>query len=204
MKFRAVRIASLGYALPDQRVSSLEIEARIEPLYRRLGLSQGRLELMSGIAERRLWPKGTRPSSVASQAGERALLAAGIDRQRIGLVVHGAVCRDFMEPATASVVHANLGLAPEAQAMDLSNACLGFVHAMVHAAGLIEGGFLEAALIVSGEDGGPLVEETIQYLGRETGIGRKELKAAFSSLTIGSGAVAAVLVRDDSKAGHRL
>ena len=204
MRFQNVRLQAFGYALPEARITSQELEARIAPLYQRLGLSEGRLELMSGIRERRFWPKGTRPSTVAAAAGERALAASGIPRDRIGLLIHAAVCRDFMEPATASVVHARLGLSPNAQALDLSNACLGFVNAMVQAACLLEGGYLEAALIVAGEDGGPLVEQTIQFLNRNEAVGRRELKAAFSSLTIGSGAVAVVLVRDNGTQGHRL
>ncbi len=202
MKFEQVRIASLAYALPERSVSSEELETRIAPLYERLGLSVGRLELMSGIRERRMWPEGTRPSEAAALAGERALAQAaerGLAPASIGLLIHAAVCRDFMEPATASVVHARLGLAPEALAFDLSNACLGFVNAMVQAGTQLECGAIDAALIVSGEDGGPLVEETLRYLNRGEGIGRKELKAAFSSLTIGSGAVAAVLVRAEEE-----
>ncbi|MEZ6005658.1 MAG: 3-oxoacyl-ACP synthase III [Planctomycetota bacterium] len=204
MKFRRVRIASLAWHLPDAAVTSDELERRIEPLYARLGLSVGRLELMSGIRERRLWPVDVRPSTVAAEAGRRALEAAGVAPAEIGMVLHTSVCRDFLEPATASVVHAALGLPPEAQALDLSNACLGFVNGMVMAGALLEAGHLQAALVVSGENGGPLVEQTVAWLNQDEGIGRNELKRAFSSLTIGAGAVAAVLVRDEGETGHRL
>jgi 3-oxoacyl-[acyl-carrier-protein] synthase-3 len=71
---------------------------------------------------------------------------------------------------------------------------------------MIEGGAIRFALIVSGEDGGPLVEETLAWLSRGEAVTRRDLKAAFSSLTIGSGAVAAVLQRADDPAipGPRL
>ncbi len=207
MKLDHVRIAALAYALPEQSQSSEALEARIEPLYERLGLSVGRLALMSGIHSRRFWPQGTRPSDASARAGERALAQAaqaGFAKESMELLIHAAVCRDFMEPATASVVHARLGLPPQALAFDLSNACLGFVNAMVQAGTQIEAGAIDAALVVSGEDGGPLVEETLRYLNRTEGIGRKELKAAFSSLTIGSGAVACVLVRDQGASTRTL
>ena len=158
---------------------------------------------MSGIRERRLYPPGTRPSTIAAQAGALAIEQAQVDKADIGLCIHSSVCRDFMEPATAAVVHARLGLHDNAQAFDLSNACLGFANAMVQAAALLEAGHMQAVLVVSGEDGGPLVQQTLDFLS-ESGATRKQLKAAFSSLTIGSGAVAAVLVRDTSDSGHRL
>ena len=192
MLFENVRIAALGSALPAERVRSDELEARLAPLYGRLGLHAGRLELMSGIRERRFWPPGTRPSEIASRAGAEALERAGIPRGSIGCLVHASVCRDFLEPATASVVHHRLELSPECEAFDLSNACLGFVNAMLVLASRIERGELEAGLVVAGEDGRPLVERTLRALA-DASAGRAELTAAYASLTIGSGGAAAVL-----------
>lgn len=204
MRFESVHIESLGLALPPEATTSDALEERLAPLYDRLGVSVGRLELMSGIRERRFWPAGTRPSDASVLAGEDALARAGISRDRIGCVVHSAVCRDFMEPATASVVHAKLELPPTAEAFDLSNACLGFANAMALVAGRIERGEIEAGLVVSGEDGGPLVEETIRVLLAE-GVGRAELKRAYASLTIGSGGAAAVLCHSSvATSSHRL
>ncbi len=74
MKFENVCIESLAVALPDEVWSSAAIEERLRPLYERLKLPAGRLELMSGIRERRMWPAGTRPSDASAQAG-RAVLA---------------------------------------------------------------------------------------------------------------------------------
>ena len=55
MRFQQVCIESLGYTLPEEILSSDEIEHRLAPLYQRLRLPEGRLELMSGIKERRPW-----------------------------------------------------------------------------------------------------------------------------------------------------
>lgn len=205
MRFSRVHIESVACALPEERVASEDLERELGPLYERLGLHVGRLELMSGIRERRFWPPGTRPSEVATRAGELALERSGVARERIGCLVHASVCRDFLEPATASVVHARLGLPETAWAFDLSNACLGFANAMVVVGGMIERGEIEAGLVVAGEDGRPLVEETLRSLTESEGVGRQELKRAYASLTIGCGAAAAVLTREDlSSSSHRL
>ncbi|MSR60887.1 MAG: 3-oxoacyl-ACP synthase III [Planctomycetes bacterium] len=201
MRFEHVKIAAVAHALPEERVRSDELEERLAPLYERLKLRVGRLELMSGIQERRFWPRGLRPSGAAARAGELALAKSGVARERIGCLVHGAVSRDFLEPSTASVVHAKLGLAPHCQVFDLSNACLGVLNGMVVVAGMLERGEIEAGLVVSGEDGRGLVEETIATLLASTSAERAlrdELKQAFASLTIGSGACAVLLARATS------
>ena len=53
MRYERVCLESFGYCLPSEIWSSDEIEQRLEPLYDRLRLPAGRLELMTGIAQRR-------------------------------------------------------------------------------------------------------------------------------------------------------
>jgi len=201
MRFQDTALASLAHVLPEQVVTSARIEERLAPLYERLSLSPGRLEMLTGIRERRAWPAGTRPSTVAARAGALALERAGIERARIGVLVNASVCRDFLEPATASVVHCALRLSPHCQAFDLSNACLGFMNALVVVGAMVERGDVEAGLVVSGEDGGPLVEATLARLLAAGPSARADLKRAFASLTIGAGAAACVVTRASQAPG---
>ena len=129
MKFENVCIESLAVALPDEVWSSAAIEERLRPLYDRLKLPAGRLELMSGIRERRMWPAGTRPSDASAQAGRAVLAKSALGAGRVELFVHAAVSRDMLEPATAAFAHRKIGLPATAQIFDLSNACLGFLNA---------------------------------------------------------------------------
>jgi 3-oxoacyl-[acyl-carrier-protein] synthase-3 len=196
MKFSQVAVESIAYALPDEVWTSADLEARLAEVYRRLRLPEGRLELMTGIRERRFWPAGTRPSDASAKAGDAVLEKSSFDRSQIDLLVHSAVCRDRLEPATAAYVHGLLDLPGKTQIFDVSNACLGFLNAMVVAGSMIESGQIERALICSGEDGRPLVENTIRQL-KNPELTRKSIKPYFANLTIGSGAVAAVLCRRD-------
>ena len=195
MRFRDVRIAAFGHALPEERVASLDLEERLAPLYDRFRLQKGRLELMTGIRERRFWPAGTRPSEAAALAAEDALEKSGVARDRIGCLIHASVCRDFLEPATATVVHRRLGLDDACTVFDLSNACLGVANGMVLVAQMIERGDVSAGLVVAGEDGRGLVDETIEAALADEALTKKGFKQAFASLTIGSGAAAVVLER---------
>lgn len=192
MTFNHVAIESLAYVLPDEVWTSADLEARLAPLYQRLNLAEGRLELMTGIQERRFWPNTYRASTASAQAGEAVLAKSSFDRTQIDLLIHAAVCRDRLEPATAAYVHGLLQLPGHTQIFDLSNACLGFLNAMLVAASMIESGQIERALVVSGENGRPLVEHTVQQLLRPE-LTRKTIKPYFANLTIGAGAVGALL-----------
>ncbi len=196
MQFTRVAIESIAYALPEEVWTSADVEAKLAPVYERLRLPEGRLELMTGIRERRFWPQGT-PASVASaQAGEAVLAQSSFDRSEMDLLIHSAVCRDRLEPATAAYVHGLLKLPGKTQIFDVSNACLGFLNAMVVAGSMIESGQIERALVCSGENGRPLVENTLRQL-LNPELTRKSIKPYFANLTIGAGAVAAVLCRKD-------
>jgi 3-oxoacyl-[acyl-carrier-protein] synthase III len=193
MKFEHLYIESMGYSLPHNSVSSVDIEKRLAPLYQKLGLPEGRLELMTGIKERKVWPIGTNPSALSTEAALNCLSKSTIKKEEIDLLIHASVCRDFLEPATASVIHAELGLSPEAMIFDLSNACLGVINAIVVAGNMIERGQIKNALIVSGENGGPLLEHTIHELLTNETITRKSVKKYIANLTIGSAATAILL-----------
>jgi 3-oxoacyl-[acyl-carrier-protein] synthase III len=72
VRFQNVCIEAFGYTLPDEIVTSDEIESRLAPLYERLHLPAGRLELMTGIRERRFFPPGTLPGSVSVESARKA------------------------------------------------------------------------------------------------------------------------------------
>ncbi len=193
MKFKNVVLESYGYDLSDKFVKSSDIEDRLASLYGKLKLPEGRLELMTGISERRMWEPGTKPSDLSTTAAKKCLAKSKIPASEVDLLIHASVCRDFLEPATASVVHANLGLSRHAMIFDLSNACLGVINAIVVAGNMIESGQIKTALIVSGENGGPLLENTVDELLNNPTIDRKNIKKYIANLTIGSAATAIMI-----------
>lgn len=196
--FTNVCLHTFGYELPPHKLSSEAIEKRLAPVYERLRLPFGRLEMMSGIRERRLWEPGTRPSQAASLAGRATIEDAGIDPADIQCLLSTSVSRDMMEPATASFVHHSLGLSPGCLVLDISNACLGFLDGMILLGSMIEQGQVENGLVVSGETAEELIESTIQTLLNDTSLTRKTIKPAFASLTIGSGAVGLYMCRSSA------
>lgn len=205
MNFQRVCLESLGYALPAEVVTSAELEQRLAPAYERLRLPEGRLELMTGIRERRFFPPGTKPSEMSILSGEQAIQAAGFDRNQIGALVHGSVCRDHLEPATACSVHHALQLPAECMIYDVSNACLGILTGIVQVANMIEMGQIRAGLIVGTECGRKLVDNTVARLNEDHSLSRQDIKLLVASLTIGSGSVAALVCDESlSRSGNRV
>ena len=202
MKFKNVVIQALAAVEPPIRVTSREIEQKLKPTLDRLGVRNDLLEEVSGIGARRFWEKGTAPSDAATLAAEKALDESGIDRQRIGVIINTSVCRDYLEPSTACIIHGNLGLNENCLNFDVGNACLAFMNGMDIAARMIERTEVEYALIVDGESSRPITEATIDRL-LDPDIREEQFRAEFASLTLGSGAAAMVMARKElAPEGH--
>ena len=205
MQFNRACLKAFGYEMPPRVLTSAELEERLAPVYERLKLPPGRLELMSGISERRLWEPGTLPSQAASRAGQKAMENSGVAAQDIDCLIFTSVSRDMLEPASASFVHNGLGLKEQCLTFDLSNACLGFLDGMLLLANLLEQGTVKCGLIVAGETAESLIETTIKALLDDQTLTRKSIKNSFASLTIGSGAVGLVMCSTDyDDTGHYL
>ena len=87
--------------------------------------------------------------------------------------MHGSVCRDFLEPATACGVHHRLGLPQECAVYDVSNACLGLLNGALQVANMIELGQIRAGVVVGTESSRGLVEATIAELNADRTLSRR-------------------------------
>ena len=164
MLYEKVSIASFGYELPPNVVTSDDLEKRLEPLYKALHFKKGQLETLTGIRERRFWDPGYPISRGAVLAGQKALEACSLSPGMIQMLIYGGVCRENLEPATACAVANGLGLGPDTLVYDVSNACLGIMNGMVQVANAIELGHIEAGMVVSCESARQIVDITIDRL----------------------------------------
>lgn len=186
-------------------VTSDEIDEMLSPARKRLRLPKGILQRVAGVYERRWWrdtENGWRQGIVL--AAERALATAGVRRDDVGVLINASVSRQHLEPAVSNSVHHALGLPPGCMNFDITNACLGFINAMTVASGMIESGAVKYALVVGAEDVERVQRGTIERLNSKTAT-RADFNNQFASLTLGSGAAAAVLGPADAHPeGHRI
>jgi 3-oxoacyl-[acyl-carrier-protein] synthase-3 len=198
MLYSNVQILGLAHIDAPGTLESSEIERRLAPALTRLGISRGILEKLSGITSRRIFDLDFSPSDGATQAAEKALRATGVDRSEIGAVVNTSVCRDYVEPSTASIVHGKLGLSPKCLNFDLGNACLAFINGMEMVSTMIERGQIERGIVVNCENTTLALTETIKRL-LDPRATWQTFKDNFATLTLGCGAVAMVLGRSEGR-----
>jgi 3-oxoacyl-[acyl-carrier-protein] synthase-3 len=200
MLFQHVAIAGLAHIDAPRRLSSDEINARLKPTLDRLGIKVDVLKDIAGINARHLWDEGMQASDAATLAGVKALADAGIDPDKVGLLVNTSVSRDYLEPSTASIVSGNLRLPDTCQNFDVANACLAFLNGMDIASRMIERGEIEYALVVDGETADLAYEKTIERMIRADTT-EEDFRNEMATLTLGSGAAAMVLARAELAPG---
>src|SRR5262249_7025824 len=100
----------------------------------------------TGIRQRRVVAEGETACSLALDAAKDAIGFAGIDPTSIDLIIVATSTPDFLYPATACVLQAELG-ASNAAAFDLEAACTGIVYALTVAQQFIATGMYKTVMI---------------------------------------------------------
>ena len=139
---RGCRIVGTGMATGERLVTNAELAAR-------LGVDPEWIEQRTGVRQRFVAEAGTRTTDLAERASLDALRAAGVAAGRLDLVIVATITPETDCPSTAARLAGRLGTA--AGAWDVAAACAGFVLATTQAAGLIQSGLAETALVVGAE-----------------------------------------------------
>ncbi|WP_139416431.1 3-oxoacyl-ACP synthase III family protein [Agromyces laixinhei] len=176
----SARIAGLGVYLPEHWRSTSETEARIAAANPGLGLPTGIIARLTGVRGVHVRPEGWQTSDLAVAAARKALADAP---GPIDLLVFASASQDLIEPATAHIVAAKLGLS--AAVMDVKNACNSLLVGMQVAEALIATGQARRALVVSGEQPSHAVRWKLA--------GNAQFLRSFPGYTMSDGGAAVVL-----------
>lgn len=200
MRCSGVVLEAVGTQMAPEIVQSAQLEGALSEVFSRWSVPKGQLETMTGIRERRFWPRDVRLSQMAAYAVQDALTRCHVPDQAIGALVYASVCREAKEPATANLVAAQLReqgvhLPAHAELFDLSNACLGAMNAILMLARRIQHKEIRAGVVVVCESAREIGAIAIQELLKQSNI--EALRSNVATLTGGSGA-AAVLLSDGS------
>jgi 3-oxoacyl-[acyl-carrier-protein] synthase III len=104
----------------------------------------------TGIHARHIAGDGETTRSLAVEAAQKAMTAAGLSADDIDLIVLATSTPDNTFPATATSVQADLGIRNGA-AFDVQAVCSGFIYALVTADALIKAGQAKHALVIGAE-----------------------------------------------------
>ncbi|MGI8809654.1 MAG: beta-ketoacyl-ACP synthase III [Acidimicrobiales bacterium] len=137
-----VAIAGWGMAVPERRVTNVELSMTVDT-------SDEWITERTGIRERRVAGDGETTASLAIEAGQAAIKDAGIDPGDIGLCIVATCTSEQPIPPTSSFVQDGLGL--RCGAFDIDAACSGFVYALVAGASMVASGAMGPVLVIGSE-----------------------------------------------------
>jgi 3-oxoacyl-[acyl-carrier-protein] synthase-3 len=136
-------IVGTGSALPPRRVTNAELASRIDTTHEWI------VE-RTGIEARHIAADGETTATLATEAAKKALEAAGVEAQAIGLIVLATATPDQTFPASATLVQTALGI-DDCIAFDVAAVCTGFLYALSVADNMVKGGMADHALVIGSE-----------------------------------------------------
>ena len=143
MSRRAV-IAGTGSALPPRRVTNADLAAQ------GVDTSDEWIVARTGIQARHFAGDGETTATLATEAAKKALAAAGIAADQIGLIVLATATPDQTFPSSATRVQTALGI-DDCIAFDVAAVCTGFLYALSVADNMVKGGMADYALVIGSE-----------------------------------------------------
>lgn len=117
----------------------------------------------TGIRQRFIAGEGESLTSIAVQASQQAMKAAGVTAAELDAIILGTASPDRLLPANAVDIQAALG-ATRAAAFDVSAACSGWLYGSQVAEGLLATGSYETILVIGGE----LLSRIVNWKDRNT------------------------------------
>jgi 3-oxoacyl-[acyl-carrier-protein] synthase-3 len=136
-------IIGTGAALPPRRVTNEELAERVET-------SHEWIVERTGIEARHIAGDGETTATLATEAARKALAAAGLAADQIGLIVLATATPDQTFPASATRVQTALGI-DDCIAFDVQAVCTGFLYALSIADNMVKGGMADHALVIGSE-----------------------------------------------------
>ena len=171
------RIVGLGHHVPDTVITN-------EYLSTLMDTNNEWIIERTGISERR-WidPKVDTVANMAAKATRVALKNANLTEKDIDFIVFATITPDYFFPGSGVLLQRELGLDGRIGALDIRNACSGFIYALSVADQFIKTGMYKTVLVIGAEIQSTALDITTR--GRNTAV------------IFGDGAGAAILQRAD-------
>jgi 3-oxoacyl-[acyl-carrier-protein] synthase III len=169
------KIVGLGHHVPDTVITNQYLSSLMDT-------NNEWIIERTGINERR-WID---PANMAAKATRIALSRANLTEKDIDFIVFATITPDYFFPGSGVLLQRELGLDGRIGALDIRNACSGFIYALSVADQFIKTGMYKTILVVGAEIQSTALDITTR--GRNTAV------------IFGDGAGAAILQRSD-KAG---
>lgn len=137
-------ITGTGHYLPERVVTNAELSEIIDT-------SDEWIVERTGIHERRfIDPSHDTLANMAAKASEMALKNAKMNASEIDFIIFATITPDYFFPGSGVLLQRELGI-ETIGAMDIRNACSGFIYALSTADAFIRSGMYKNILVIGGE-----------------------------------------------------
>lgn len=171
-------ITGLGHYVPENVVLNADLE-------KVMNTSDAWIQERTGIKERRFFnPETDTVANMSAKASRMALKQAGLQEKDVDFIILATITPDYFFPGSGVLLQRELGL-EGIGALDVRNACSGFIYALSIADQFIKTGMYRTILVVGAEIQSSLLE--MNDRGRNV------------SVIFGDGAGAAVLQATNDK-----
>ena len=138
------RIAGIGHYVPEKVVTNQDLEKIIDT-------TDEWIQERTGIQERRYFdPETDTVANMSAKAARIAIERAGADVSDVDFIVFATITPDYFFPGSGVLMQRELGL-ESIGAIDLRNACSGFIYALSVADQYIRTGMYKNILVVGAE-----------------------------------------------------
>lgn len=140
------KILGVGHYVPDRVITNADLEKLMDT-------SDEWIVERTGIHERRFfdYEKDT-TANMAARAARMACERAGVDLMEVELIIFATITPDYMFPGSGVLMQRDLGLqAKTIAAIDIRNACSGFIYGLSIADQFIKTGMYKKILVTGSE-----------------------------------------------------
>lgn len=138
------RITGIGHHVPEQVITNDYLSTIIDT-------NDDWITERTGIKERRfIDPAKDTVANMAAKASKMALERAGVEAKEIEFIVFATITSDYYFPGSGVLLQRELGL-ESIPAMDIKNACSGFIYALSTADQFIKTGMYKKVLVIGAE-----------------------------------------------------
>lgn len=172
------RIIGIGSYLPEKVLTNFALEKMVDT-------TDKWIVERTGIKERHIIADDEKLTDMVEIAAKRAIDSAGIDKDKIDLIIVATITSDFITPSVACILQQSFGI-KNCPAFDINAACSGFIYGLSIADQYIKNGLAKHVLLVAAE----ALSKITDWQDRST------------SVLFGDGA-GAVVLKADNKPGIR-
>lgn len=138
------KILGVGHCVPDRIVTNTELSQIMDT-------NNDWIVERTGIEQRRWFTPGKDTvTSLSKEASEIALKRAGLKAENLDFIIFATITPDYYVPGNGVLLQRALGI-PGIGALDIRNACSGFIYALSVADQFIKTGMYSKILVVGAE-----------------------------------------------------